>query len=184
MTLTRAGCAALALVLTQAPAATSQTSSPSASAVQGTPAPSAAPPQGTATPQGATPPASAAQVPPAVQPGFTYNPEGRRDPFLSLLRRGTTAQRGQITVRPPGLPGLGIAEVTLRGLVQSREGWVAVLLGSDEKTYIVRPGDKLFDGAIRSISQNEMVFLQEVNDPLSLEKQREVKKLLRQAEAN
>jgi hypothetical protein len=87
-------------------------------------------------------------------------------------------------VRPPGLPGLGIAEVTLRGLAQSREGWVAVLLGSDEKTYIVRPGDKLFDGAIRSISQNEMVFLQEVNDPLSLEKQREVKKVLRQAEAN
>jgi hypothetical protein len=29
-----------------------------------------------------------------------------------------------------------------------------------------------------------MVFLQEVNDPLSLEKQREVRKQLRQVEAN
>jgi len=48
----------------------------------------------------------------------------------------------------------------------------------------VRAGDKLFDGTVRTISQNDMVILQQVNDPLSLEKQREVRKVLRQAEAN
>jgi len=117
-------------------------------------------------------------------PGFTYNPEGRRDPFISLLRRGTDARGGTTAARPAGLAGLGVAEVTLRGTVQSREGFVAILQGADQKAYLVRPGDKLFDGTIRSVSQNDVVILQQVNDPLSLEKQREVRKVLRQIEAN
>ena len=115
--------------------------------------------------------------------GFTYNPEGRRDPFVSLADRGsdTRAGAGQ---RPAGLAGLGAGEVTLRGTLRSRDGFVAMLQGSDQKTYIVRPGAKLFDGTVSSISQNDLVILQQVNDPLSLEKQREVHKGLRQAEAN
>jgi hypothetical protein len=47
---------------------------------------------------------------------------------------------------------------------------------------VVKPGDKLFDGTIRSITATTMVMLQQVNDPLSLEKQREVRKVIRQAE--
>jgi Tfp pilus assembly protein PilP len=82
------------------------------------------------------------------------------------------------------LAGLGAGEVTLRGTLRSRDGFVAMLQGVDQKTYIVRPGDKLFDGTVSSISQNDLVILQQVNDPLSLEKQREVRKGLRQAEAN
>ena len=124
-------------------------------------------------------------LPPLEPPGFTYNPEGRRDPFVSLVRRGTTtAPRRRGGSRPAGLAGLETAEVTLRGTVRSREGFVAILQGADQKTYIVRAGDKLLDGTVRTISQNDMVILQQVNDPLSLEKQREVRKVLRQAEAN
>jgi len=133
-----------------------------------------------------TPPAAAEQAP--LEPaGFTYDPEGRRDPFVSLVRRGTTTTRGGVgdaASRPAGLAGLDTAEVTLRGTVRSREGFVAILQGADQKTYIVRAGDRLFDGTVRTISQNDMVILQQVNDPLSLEKQREVRKVLRQAEAN
>ena len=54
--------------------------------------------------------------------------------------------------------------------------------GSDNKTYIVRAGDKLLDGTIRAITQDSMVITQQVTDPLSLEKQREVRKMLRQTE--
>ena len=147
---------------------------------QNQPAPAAPAP----APQGQ--PAPAAVQPPAEAQGFTYNSEGRRDPFMSLLRRGTTNQRGGVGgPRPPGLAGLGAGEVTLRGTVQSRDGgFVAILQGADQKTYIVRAGDKLLDGTIRTITQNDMVILQQVNDPLSLEKQREVRKVLRQTEAN
>jgi Tfp pilus assembly protein PilP len=147
------------------------------------PAAQAPAPGGAAAPAAQGQPAAPAQ-PPLETQGFTYNPEGRRDPFVSLLRGGgaMASGGGSQGARPAGLAGLGVNEVTLRGTVQSRDGFVAILQGSDQKTYIVRPGDKLFDGSVRTITQNDMVFLQEVNDPLSLEKQREVRKVLRQTE--
>lgn len=152
------------------------------------PAPPAAAPQAPAPAPAGQAPSSQAPAPqggaPAESQGFTYNPEGRRDPFVSLLRRGGTLGP-TIGARPPGLAGLGTAELTLKGTIQSQTGYVGILQGSDNKTYIVRPGDKLLDGTIRSITQNDLVIVQQVNDPLSLEKQREVRKVLRQtSEAN
>jgi len=126
----------------------------------------------------ATPSAPAA---PAVPEGHTYRAEGRRDPFVSLLRRGSEVASTP-GVRGPGLKGLAAGEVTLRGTVASQGGYVAILQGADSKTYIVRPGEQLADGTIRSITADAMVILQQVNDPLSLEKQREVRKVLRQTE--
>ena len=136
-------------------------------------------------PTPASAPQASASAPAAVDPpGFAYDSEGRRDPFVSLVRRGTGTRGGTVGGRPAGLAGLEMAEVTLRGTMRTREGFVAILLGADQKTYIVRAGDKLLDGTVRTISQNDMVFVQQVNDPLSLDKQREVRKVLRQAEAN
>ena len=134
-------------------------------------------------------PAAAAQPPQipaekaqsAVEPqGFTYNPEGRRDPFVSLLLRGTDNRNAGTKIA--GLGGLGTSEVSLRGTIASQGAFVGILQGVDAKNYIVRVGDKLSDGTIRSITADSMVILQQVNDPLSLEKQREVRKLLRQTE--
>lgn len=117
----------------------------------------------------------------AVEPrGYTYTPDGRRDPFVSLLRRG--GETPQTGARVSGLAGLGTAEVSLRGTLQSHGDYVGILQGVDSKTYIVHAGDKLADGTIRSISADAMVIQQQVNDPLSIEKQREVRKLLRQTE--
>jgi hypothetical protein len=88
-------------------------------------------------------------------------------------------------VRPAGLGGLLVSEVALRGVVQGQEGFVAMLQGSDNRTYIVRRGDRLLDGVVQTIAADAMVIMQEVNDPLSLVKQREVRKTLRQtSEAN
>jgi Tfp pilus assembly protein PilP len=145
-----------------------------------TPAPGAQAPAGQAPGAPAQPPTAAAE--PAEPQGFSYDAEGRRDPFVSLLRRGADPARSAASARPPGLAGLGTGEITLRGTMQSRTGFVALVQGSDNKTYIVRPGDTLLDGTVRSITANAMVILQQVNDPLSLEKQREVRKVLRQAD--
>jgi len=113
--------------------------------------------------------------------GFTYNAEGRRDPFVSLTRRGSDDHSNNGS-RAGGLAGMASSEVILKGTLISRGGYVGILQGLDNKSYIVRVGDKLADGAIRSISADAMVILQQVNDPLSLEKEREVRKLLRQTE--
>jgi type IV pilus assembly protein PilP len=141
------------------------------------PAPAPAAPAAAAQPPQT--PAEKAQS--AVEPqGFTYNPEGRRDPFVSLLLRGTDNRNAGTKIA--GLGGLGTSEVSLRGTVASQGAFVGILQGVDAKNYIVRVGDKLSDGTIRSITADSMVILQQVNDPLSLEKQREVRKLLRQTE--
>jgi len=134
-----------------------------------------------ATPAATQTPAAAA-APAEPQGGYTYDPAGRRDPFVSLMRRGTESAATDPSTRPPGLPGLMVGEVTLKGTMQSTDGYVALVQGPDNKTYVVKPGDKLFDGTIRSITATTMVMLQQVNDPLSLEKQREVRKVLRQTE--
>jgi len=139
----------------------------------------AVPPATPAAAAGAAAPADAGS---ALEPqGYTYNPEGRRDPFVSLLRRGADS-RSSAGPKMSGLAGLGTAEVSLRGVLASEGRYLGILQGVDSKNYIVRVGDRLADGTIRAISRDSMVILQQVNDPLSLEKQREVRKLLRQTE--
>jgi hypothetical protein len=66
--------------------------------------------------------------------------------------------------------------------MQSRGSLVAMIQGPDNKTYIVHQGDKLLDGTIKTIMPQGLVIVQEVKDPLSLVKQREIRKLLRSLE--
>jgi len=131
------------------------------------PAPSAAP--------------QTAQAPPAALPAvdtFTYNPDGRRDPFVSLLTKGGERHVPRPGQDLEGVAGLAIDELTVRGIVSSPTGLVAMVQSPDRKTYLVRPNDKLLDGVVKSITAEGLVILQEVNDPLSLVKQKEIRKML------
>jgi len=136
-----------------------------------------------AQPAPAQPPATAAPAPtPAPAPAaeaYTYDPTGRRDPFVSLLSRGIEPTTGK---KLTGLSSLTTGEVMLRGVMQSRNSYVALLSGPDGKTYSAHVNDRLLDGVIRSVTPQGIVIMQEVNDPLSLVKQREVRKGLRTAE--
>jgi len=131
----------------------------------------------------ARPPAAAPAVPTDVTKSpdttFTYQPDGRRDPFLNLLGMGgedTTSKKGE------GAAGLTVAEISVSGVLQSRGELIAMVQGPDKKTYIVRQGDKFLDGTIKSVTPQGLIIVQEVNDPLSLVKQREIRKLLRTLE--
>ena len=132
-------------------------------------------PQAPATP--AVPPAEAPPAPPA---NFEYQPEGRRDPFLSLVNRGTDAGAGMPAgARPEGVAGITVEEVAVRGILQSRGGWIAMIAAPSGRAYTIKTGDRLMDGVVRAINAKSVILMQEVNDPLSLEKQREVRKFLR-----
>lgn len=85
-------------------------------------------------------------------------------------------------IRAAGLAGLEVSELTLKGTMQSRTGYVALVEAPDRKTYIVKSGDRLSDGTVQTITASVMVIMQQVHDPLSLEKQREVRKMLRQTD--
>jgi Tfp pilus assembly protein PilP len=139
-------------------------------------------------------PAPQAQTsqPPTAQPipaperaapdSYTYDAAGRRDPFLSLIGTGFDPPSGGS--RADGAAGLTIAEISVRGIVQSRGALIAMVQGPDNKTYLVHQGDKFVDGTLKAITPEGLVFLQEIRDPLSLIKQREVRKLLRSAEGD
>jgi Tfp pilus assembly protein PilP len=148
----------------------------------------AQPPQAAATaaaakPMPAAPAPAAGQTAPVAAPeppAYTYSPEGRRDPFVSLLARGSDPTSA--ASRPPGVPGLLINEVVVKGIVRDRSGFIGMIQGPDTKTHIVRAGDKLLDGTVKSITADTVVFSQDVTDPLALVKQREVRKAVRPAE--
>ncbi len=122
---------------------------------------------------------AAVQAPAPAQEGYAYKPEGRRDPFVSLINRGTDGR--QAKKKPEGIAGLMFSEIALRGIVMAPTGPLAVVQGPD-RSYIVHVGDRLFDGVVKSITADSVVVVQEVNDPLSLAKQREVRKTLRVVE--
>jgi hypothetical protein len=129
-------------------------------------------------PSGQAPAPGASTALPPTEGSYTYDPQGRRDPFVSLLNRGETL-RPMGGMRPPGLPGLLIGEIAVKGIYKAKSGFVAIVQGADSKTYIAHPGDRVLDGTIKSIAQDAIVFSQDVNDPLSTVKQREVRKPIR-----
>jgi len=87
-----------------------------------------------------------------------------------------------MTRKGDGLGSLTLAEISVRGVLESRGSLIAMITGSDNKTYIVHAGDKLLDAKIKSITTQGLVVVQDVNDPLAVVKQRETRKLLRSLE--
>ena len=128
---------------------------------------------------GAPAPASTAPAPQAGSggAGYSYDPAGRRDPFVSLTARG--GELPPAGSRPSGPAGLLVNEITLKGVLKSPRGFLALVQAPDNRTYIMHSGDKVFDGTVKAITQDAVVFSQDVNDPLSLVKQREVRKAIR-----
>jgi type IV pilus assembly protein PilP len=159
------------LTLALAAAATAQPPAPQA--------PSASP--AAAAPAGA-PDSIKAILDQELQPApgaYTYNPQGRRDPFVSLQKPVEAQERGP---RAAGIAGMLIQEIALKGIVRTPKGYTAMMQGTDGKSYFVTAGQRLADGQVVSIDAATVVFRQELNDPLSTVKSREIKKSLYQSE--
>jgi len=135
-----------------------------------------------APPKPAPPAPTAPQAvppPPEDEEGkvYVYDPAGRRDPFKSLLVR----ERSRGGERPPGIPGLSVDELELQGLWKTRSGWIAQVRGSDNRSYLLRKGELLFDGEVLDVRDNEITFRQNVNDPQSVKPFRDVTRRLNAA---
>lgn len=104
---------------------------------------------------------------------YRYDPQGRRDPFQSLIGPRPPLPPGQ---RPPGVPGFLVDEMKLEGVIKTRQGFVGVVMGPDNKGYNVHVGEKALDGEVIRITPTSVVFRQEVNDPTRIERYKEVVK--------
>ena len=132
-------------------------------------------------PKGA-PPATPTPVPEAAKPAdaesapaYTYEVGGRRDPFRSLLVRNTVDRD---RIRPPGLAGVMVDEIELQGTVRTKSGWLAMARAADNRSYLIRKGQALFDGEVIEITAVDVTFRQNVNDPTNPKPFREVSKSL------
>ena len=67
----------------------------------------------------------------------------------------------------------------MTGVFRTEQGYVAqVQSAANEKSFLLREGDELYDGDVVRITENEIVFKQIVQDPTALKPFREVVKTL------
>lgn len=137
-------------------------------------------------PAAVPPPVATAPAPdlPAPPPDYTYSPGGRRDPFTSLTTKSGPIAGAVPGTVPKGAAGISVDELNVKGIVHSNGSYVAMVSGAsgNRQTYTVKAGSRLLDGTVQSISAEAVVILQQVSDPLSLQKQRQVRKPLRTQE--
>ena len=100
----------------------------------------------------AAPPPEAAQT---VAPwtAFTYNSEGRRDPFKDLLS-GRDLREKTAT----GEPQVFIDDLVLFGIVKNNRVFTAMVGMPQGFPMFVKVGDKLADGYVLSISESQVVL--------------------------
>ena len=112
-------------------------------------------------------------------PGFLYQSAGLRDPFVSLA---FGVEVLPLAARPPGLQGMLIQEITLKGIVKTKDHYIAMIQGTDNKSYFARKGEKLYDGRIQSMNEARVIFRREINNPLRIESFQQVEKVLNPVE--
>jgi len=111
---------------------------------------------------------------PSGPEAYHYDPQGRRDPFQSLIGPAPKIAPGQ---RPPGPPGFLIDEIKLQGVIRTKQqGLIGMINGPDNRSYLLKIGDKVLDGEVIRITPSSVVFRQDVNDPTRIERFREVVK--------
>ena len=147
-------------------------------------APAAAPaPQASPSPAAAMTDAMKESLKDVLEPPsgqYTYLVKGRRDPFISLLVNVGPSEAPK--TRPTGMPGFLIQEIALKGIVKDESGFIAMLAATDGKSYFAKKGQRFYDGVIVDMDMATVTFRQDVTDPLSPVKTRDVKKSLYSSE--
>jgi Tfp pilus assembly protein PilP len=85
---------------------------------------------------------------------FSYDPEGRRDPFKNLMA-------GRDVKEKPGAGGLtqlSIGDMTLVGIVKSKGRLTAIVSGPQGFPHFVKTGDRFADGYVLDIQETQAVF--------------------------
>lgn len=88
-----------------------------------------------------------------VQTGFTYNPEGRRDPFKDLLAGRDLREKNAL-----GEEQFFIDDLILFGIVKNKTVYTALIGMPQGFPMFAKVGDKFADGYVLSISDTQVVL--------------------------
>jgi Tfp pilus assembly protein PilP len=104
-------------------------------------------------------------------PSYSYNPEGRRDPFSSILQIG---QRKKGNLLPP-LQRVELSQLQLIGIVWGGFGYSAMLQSSDGKGYTVQAGTLVGSkkGFVKEINPKTLVVQETFTDVFGDKKTRD-----------
>jgi hypothetical protein len=101
-----------------------------------------------------------------------YNPNGKRDPFVSPVVAHAAGGSNCST----GKKCLEIGTVNLRGVVHGESGFIAVVSNGLNKAYFLRENDPVFNGYVVKITGDSIVFQETLQDRLGKTFTREVTK--------
>jgi len=99
----------------------------------------------------------------------------RRDPFLSPV---VTRIGGPGAGCSGGKRCLAADSISLRGIVRSHDGMIAVVVNAANKAYFLRENDPIFNGFVARITDDSMVLRETVQDVLGRKSTRDVVKKL------
>lgn len=120
----------------------------------------------------AAPPPEAAQTV-APSPGFTYNSEGRRDPFKDLLTGRDMREKTAI-----GEPQVFIDDLILFGIVKNKKTYTAMIGMPQGFPMFVNVGDKFTDGYVLSITESQVVLRKTHERGIPLIRPRDIVKVI------
>jgi hypothetical protein len=97
--------------------------------------------------------------------GIAYKSENRRDPFLNPAPNKKAAKQADEEISrgtpPPGIAGTFIEQASLEGISSSRDHRTALVRGSNNRAYLLKEGDRLFDGYLKTIHSDSITLIRE-----------------------
>ncbi len=102
----------------------------------------------------------------------TISANGRRDPFVSPVISQSAVGSGCSS----GKRCLAVGQISLKGVVKSETGMIAVVVNALDKAYFLRENDPVFDGYVLKITGDSIVFKETVQDKLGKPFTKEVTK--------
>jgi type IV pilus assembly protein PilP len=135
----------------------------------------------TPAPQSSGGGAVAEPVIPVGRAGYVYLPEGRRDPFLAILREaGAEAAKKTDEVNLPPLQRVTVAELSVIGIVWGGFGYMAMVQAPDGRGYAVQRGARIGNnnGIVSAITEKAVIVEERFTDIYGKKQVREYAKPL------
>ncbi|GMV51669.1 pilus assembly protein PilP [Nitrospirales bacterium NOB] len=109
--------------------------------------------------------------------GASYDPSGRRDPFLPLYQLG---QQTEADATLPPLQRVGLTELSLIAVIWGNYGYTAMVQTPDGKGYSIRRGTRIGpnNGVVSSITERGIIVQERFMDVYGNKQEREYVKLL------
>jgi len=119
--------------------------------------------------------------------GYVYLPEGRRDPFLMILRESGAPDISKKSddVNLPPLQRVSVSELSVIGIVWGGFGYMAMVQTPDGKGYAVQRGAKIgnSNGIVSAITEKAVIVEERFTDIYGKKQVREYAKPLHAKES-